>query len=259
MSVINLLTFILLLLLPEPCNAFDWGDFHKLAVVFGTILGFGLGFGALVVVMYFACMRPFFNNVKEEVVQTHRTWHPWPIGSVRWQLQQLVRSGRSNEGRTQFTQMSNEKHKVTDAQNLNVPALQSTFPSNYSYPNTKIGDELPIIRATDYSSAFDPFQQYPSHHSTSGGNYLFQERIDRPTYFTPSPEKPIFEEYTITREESFVSRGSLRRPNIDDDNMHGNALQTTVPQEEGAAKIVRTTKTLHSQRSLKTAGGSTFI
>uniref|UniRef100_A0AC34GWE1 Uncharacterized protein n=1 Tax=Panagrolaimus sp. ES5 TaxID=591445 RepID=A0AC34GWE1_9BILA len=189
MSLINLLTFLLLLLLPEPCNAFDWGDFHKLAVVFGTILGFGLGFGAIVVVMYFACMRPFFNNVKEEVVQTHRTWHPWPIGSVRWQLQQLVRSGRSNEGRTQFTPMSNEKQKVTNAQNLNVPALQSTFPSNYSYPNTKLGDEIPIIRATDYSAAFDPFQQYPS--QQSGGNYLFQERIDRPTYFTPSPDSKL--------------------------------------------------------------------
>lgn len=68
MKIISLLPFILLVILfPEACNAFDWGDFHKLAVVFGTILGFGLGFGAIVVVMYFAACRPFFGKFKEEV------------------------------------------------------------------------------------------------------------------------------------------------------------------------------------------------
>lgn len=78
-----------LIFCPNFCYAFDWGDFHKLSVVFGTILGFGLGFFAICLIMYYGCMRPFFDNFQEEVAQTHRTWHPWPIGSVRWQLQQL--------------------------------------------------------------------------------------------------------------------------------------------------------------------------
>lgn len=61
------LSLLLLFVVPAPCSAFDWGDFHKFAVVFGTILGFGLGFGAIVLIAYAACMRPFFSSFQEEV------------------------------------------------------------------------------------------------------------------------------------------------------------------------------------------------
>ncbi|KAE9550064.1 hypothetical protein FO519_006728 [Halicephalobus sp. NKZ332] len=171
----------LLGLLPVPCFGFDWGDFHKVSVVIGTILGFGLGFFAICLVIYFACLRPFFDNFKEEVTETHRTWHPWPIGSVRWQIQQLVRSSRSGGG-THFPTTPPAIHKGQTTQYLNVPSLQNTLVQPAPYVYGRATDEIPIIRSTEYS-AIERSQQ-----PRSTSSYLYQEQvIDRPTYFTPSP------------------------------------------------------------------------
>lgn len=77
-----------------------------------------------------------------------------------------------------------QKPHISDAQNLNVPALQSTFPS-YSFARS--GEDMPTIRATDYSG----YNQFPPQLLPTS-SYLFQEHIDRPTYFTPSPGLSFF-------------------------------------------------------------------
>ncbi|VDP46240.1 unnamed protein product [Heligmosomoides polygyrus] len=72
--------------------AFDWGDFHKIAVIFFSFFGPGLILGSIAVVAYFACIRSWYESFREEVRETHRSFHPWPPGSAKWQLQQYVNS-----------------------------------------------------------------------------------------------------------------------------------------------------------------------
>ncbi|KAL6740250.1 hypothetical protein Aduo_013623 [Ancylostoma duodenale] len=71
-------------------NAFDWGDFHKVAVIFFSFFGPGVILGAIAVVAYFACLRSWYESFRDEVRETHRSSHPWPPGSAKWQLQQYV-------------------------------------------------------------------------------------------------------------------------------------------------------------------------
>ncbi|KAI6233736.1 hypothetical protein M3Y99_00889000 [Aphelenchoides fujianensis] len=84
----RLLVVFLLLLQFNYCNAYDWGDFHKFAVIFFSLLGTFVGLGAIFTVIYFACFKAFLDRFKDEVLETHRLHHPWPIGSARWHLQQ---------------------------------------------------------------------------------------------------------------------------------------------------------------------------
>nr|CDJ80841.1 unnamed protein product [Haemonchus contortus] len=71
--------------------AFDWGDFHKVAVIFFSFFGPAVILGAIAAVAYFACVRSWYESFREEVRETHRSYHPWPPGSAKWQLQQYVR------------------------------------------------------------------------------------------------------------------------------------------------------------------------
>ncbi|KAK6750081.1 hypothetical protein RB195_002209 [Necator americanus] len=70
--------------------AFDWGDFHKVAVIFFSFFGPGVILGSVAVVAYFACVRSWYESFREEVRETHRSLHPWPPGSAKWQLQQFI-------------------------------------------------------------------------------------------------------------------------------------------------------------------------
>ncbi|CAJ0602080.1 unnamed protein product [Cylicocyclus nassatus] len=70
--------------------AFDWGDFHKVAVIFFSFFGPGVILGAIAIVAYFACVRSWYESVREEIHETHRSFHPWPPGSAKWQLQQFI-------------------------------------------------------------------------------------------------------------------------------------------------------------------------
>ncbi|KAI6227331.1 hypothetical protein M3Y99_01269600 [Aphelenchoides fujianensis] len=88
----RLLVVLLLLLQFNHCNAYDWGDFHKFAVIFFSLLGIFVGLGAIFTVIYFACFKAFLDRFKDEVLETHRLHHPWPIGSARWHLQQWIQS-----------------------------------------------------------------------------------------------------------------------------------------------------------------------
>uniref|UniRef100_A0A915DQF0 Homeobox domain-containing protein n=1 Tax=Ditylenchus dipsaci TaxID=166011 RepID=A0A915DQF0_9BILA len=124
-----------------------------------------------------------------QVAQTHREYHPWPIGSARWRLQQYIRTGRSAQ--TQFP----TKPRPDEYANV-----------SHQIPYKKAQDREPIIHA-DY-----PFRA-PSQTARSigsGKGYL----VERPTYFTPTPDKSLapvreeIEEYRITREESCISGGS---------------------------------------------------
>lgn len=86
-----LILIILIIILPTNVNAWDWGDFHKFAVVFFTILGFGLGFGGILIVVYFGFMRNCLKKHQEDVLHTHRAFHPWPPGSVQWERQKTCK------------------------------------------------------------------------------------------------------------------------------------------------------------------------
>jgi hypothetical protein len=83
----NSLFIFLLFAQIELSNAYDWGDFHKFAVIFFSFLGTFVGLGAIFTGIYFGCFRAWLDRFKEEVAETHRFYHPWPIGSARWYFQ----------------------------------------------------------------------------------------------------------------------------------------------------------------------------
>ncbi|VDO26901.1 unnamed protein product [Haemonchus placei] len=84
------LVFATILCIPLVA-AFDWGDFHKVAVIFFSFFGPAVILGAIAAIAYFACVRSWYESFREEVRETHRSYHPWPPGSAKWQLQQYVR------------------------------------------------------------------------------------------------------------------------------------------------------------------------
>lgn len=61
------LALLLLLNTPLGCLAYDWGDFHKFAVIFFSLLGTFVGLGAILAVVYFACFKRFLEGFQEEV------------------------------------------------------------------------------------------------------------------------------------------------------------------------------------------------
>ncbi|WKY05228.1 hypothetical protein Q1695_005891 [Nippostrongylus brasiliensis] len=82
---------VLVLLVQIPVTvAFDWGDFHKVAVIFFSFFGPGVILGAIALVAYFACIRSWYESVREDIRETHRSFHPWPPGSAKWQLQRYI-------------------------------------------------------------------------------------------------------------------------------------------------------------------------
>uniref|UniRef100_A0A914DC26 Uncharacterized protein n=1 Tax=Acrobeloides nanus TaxID=290746 RepID=A0A914DC26_9BILA len=194
------------------------------SVIGVTFISFSLFFGAILLVLYVGWFKSFLDNLKEEIAQTHREYHPWPVGSARWHLQRMIR----NRGHFPESQRPNVSSERTQYQNL--PSYHPTMHEAQELPN-----KIPII-VTDYS------QPYPQQIiSIPAENHV--------TYFTPTPpsempktsEVPIcdFQEYKLIREESLMSRGSA---------------EGMYPPLEDV--IIRTTTTRHSQTRLRPA---TFI
>ncbi|CAD5218586.1 unnamed protein product [Bursaphelenchus okinawaensis] len=215
----RLVTLLALLLLPVVCSAYDWGDFHKFAVIFFSLLGTFVGLGAIFTVIYFACFKRFLEGFQEEVAETHRMHHPWPLGSARWYFQQWLKTQRSNDptGRS---------------------AKQTKF-----YPQPEYIQTAPVVDKTVPQTTFST--QRPS-------GYMPQPIYVEPAaFFSPGYPPPThgvtehFEEYKLVREESTVSQKGQEKPVV----QHEGRTED---------RIVRTTTTNHNQQILAPSS-STFI
>ncbi|CAJ0922485.1 unnamed protein product, partial [Mesorhabditis belari] len=85
---------LILFTLPSTVTAFDWGDFHKVAVIFFSFLGPMLILSMIAAAAYFACIKSWYERFRDDVHETHRSYHPWPPGSAKWQLQQFINAGK---------------------------------------------------------------------------------------------------------------------------------------------------------------------
>uniref|UniRef100_A0AC35U4X4 Uncharacterized protein n=1 Tax=Rhabditophanes sp. KR3021 TaxID=114890 RepID=A0AC35U4X4_9BILA len=86
------LYFLMLMTLPVCVVAFDWGDWHKISVCLFTLLGFSLLFSCCVAIVYFGALKRCLQVHQEDVLHTHRAFHPWPPGSAQWDKQQTYRA-----------------------------------------------------------------------------------------------------------------------------------------------------------------------
>ncbi|KAI6214491.1 hypothetical protein M3Y94_00274900 [Aphelenchoides besseyi] len=224
--VSRLFVLLVLVLHFNCCAAYDWGDFHKFAVIFFSFLGTFVGLGAIFTVIYFACFRSFLDRFKDEVAETHRLHHPWPIGSARWHLQRWSRGANTSIvvfGRREVS--SNGKMNELDYRQqfqsgslARAPQLQSVQSTN-----PPMQTEFPVYQTAERIKT-------PS------------IIVDRPTYYTPSglqsPGKvEHIEEYRLVREESTLSQTSGGKP-----------IETGSKTED---RIVRTTTTEHKQQTLR--------
>ncbi|KAI6176329.1 hypothetical protein M3Y97_00786200 [Aphelenchoides bicaudatus] len=191
-----------------PEHTYDWGDFHKFAVIFFSFLGTFVGLGAIFSAIYFGCFRGWLDRFKEEVAETHRMHHPWPAGSARWYFQKWLKTNRSTSGSSKFPPMSASLSRFPQGQLIDVPQ-----PSQTSFP------------------IYEPERmKSPS------------IAIDRAGYYTPSgylsPGKlEKIEEYRLIREESTLSRGSSGRPVENSSHLEDRIIRTTTTQQN--QKVLR--------------------
>ncbi|CAD5224537.1 unnamed protein product [Bursaphelenchus xylophilus] len=217
------LRFLAILSLPSACVAYDWGDFHKFAVIFFSLLGTFVGLGAIFTAIYFACFKKFLEGFREEVAETHRMHHPWPLGSARWYFQQWLRTQRSQD----------------------PTGRSGKYPPPSAYLQPEYIPQVPVVDKSVPQTTFST--QKPSTYMQPPTPQIF---VERPALFSPGhrPTHGVtehFQEYTLVREESTVSQKGGEKP---------------VVQHEGRSedRIVRTTTTNHNQQILAPAS-TTFI
>ncbi|KAK5972740.1 hypothetical protein GCK32_010555, partial [Trichostrongylus colubriformis] len=132
-AMLKRLVFLVAMNIPLV-GAFDWGDFHKVAVIFFSFFGPGVILGAIGLAAYFACIRSWYESFREEVRETHRSFHPWPPGSAKWQLQQYARSSGSP---------SVKQLKSTPPPVIQKSALRSPIPPGYLISPARYTDSKP--------------------------------------------------------------------------------------------------------------------
>ncbi|KAI1715376.1 hypothetical protein DdX_07685 [Ditylenchus destructor] len=190
---------------------YDWGDFHVFAVIFFSFLIGVLLIGGLGAALYFVIGKPFFNRFRDQV--------------------RLVKTGRSAE--TKFPAMKPKPQP--EYSNIAV-----RLPSGASNMYGRSQDQEPIIRSYPDQPTFRPSSQLGRLSS-----------LERPTYFTPTPEKSLapvreeIEEYRIVREESVLSA-------LESEGHAGFAAKSpSVDGAGGPLRVVRATTATHTHKTLQ--------
>uniref|UniRef100_A0A0N4ZHQ2 Adhesive plaque matrix protein-like n=1 Tax=Parastrongyloides trichosuri TaxID=131310 RepID=A0A0N4ZHQ2_PARTI len=185
LSTCVLLCAILIVFQIPIVVAWDWGDFHKFAVVFFTILGFGLGFGGILIVFYFGFLKNCLKTHQEEVLHTHRAFHPWPPGSAQWDRQKTYResTGR-NKGQSEEYHQNQYQNETAGHKNTNIPYNTLT---NQPYDGTESFQQAHVHYPTGYGHQQYFTNEYPQKtHISTTTPYILQQPTTTSDNFIPS-------------------------------------------------------------------------
>uniref|UniRef100_A0A0K0FDW0 Uncharacterized protein n=1 Tax=Strongyloides venezuelensis TaxID=75913 RepID=A0A0K0FDW0_STRVS len=207
------IVIFLLTILSNFVNAWDWGDFHKFAVVFFTILGFGICFLAILIVFYFGFMRGCLKKHQEDVLHTHRAFHPWPPGSAQWERQRTYRASTGRSGGQNDVQY---QYGVRENQNTNIPYntlsnqqydVKETYHNNQPRRQGEYGQQEYLTTDGQQKSHINA-QYYPQEKCYQ--EQYYPSNIKSSTQFTSQEAYP----YTTSHQKSspYPSANNMQQP-----------------------------------------------